>query len=214
MTPEVSQNCLEFIPEIDLQSALNRMMGSRQLLTDLLKEFSEKYTGFSSRVKKALLINDFETAKSMVHTFKGSTGTLSLENLFCAAEILEKSLEQNNYFFTERELTKIDEILNPLILAINSLRSEETEELLPSEQQPTTNAGKKELTRLLASLSDSLVCHNLKAVNQLEESKKLFQGTKNYGAIREMEIYVKKLDFIAAKSCLDALAADLGIDLH
>jgi len=214
MTPGESQKSLEFLPEIDLHNALNRMMGSRQLLTDLLREFSEKYAGFSNSVKNALANNDLENAKSLVHTFKGSSGTLSLENLYCAAVKIECALEIKNFPLADLELSRMDEILIPLLLAINSLPSENEEELTSSDQNLFTNTGRNELTWLLVSLSDSLTRHNLKAVKQLAECKKLFRGTPYNDTVREMESLMKKLDFNSAKICLDAIAAGLGIDLY
>lgn len=214
MHPGTPQNSLEFMPEIDLPTALNRMMGSRQLLTDLLKEFSKKYEGFSTNVSKALAQNDFQTARSMVHTFKGSSGTLSLGNLYREAEKLEESLAHEKGSLIEDRLAKIDQILIPVIQSINSLPAEPVEEPISFDSQHHAGTGQTELNRLLASLSDSLVRHNLKAVKQFEETKRLLTDGTSTKAILEMESHIKNLDFNSAKKCLDGIAARLGLNLY
>jgi two-component system, sensor histidine kinase and response regulator len=206
---------LESLPEIDLQSALNRILGNRQLLVDLLVEFCRKYIGFCNEVRNALAVQDMDLARNLVHTFKGSSGTLSLDTIYRSAADLEDALANKDIFPIEAKLGRIEQALCSLFEAINQLSVDQLGGDMPAGGMVSGDSlGQAQFNRLLGNLSDSLVRHNLKAAHQFQQLKAVIGENDYPGTLLEIETNIKNLNFAMAKTRLDELAASLGIELY
>ncbi len=91
----------------DIEGALRRMGGDRELLAELADTFLREHPGTLKEMEQALLENDAATLKSVAHKLKGSAGCFGLEAVRIAAERLEDLARQG-------ELTRAGQVLSDL----------------------------------------------------------------------------------------------------
>ena len=80
------------VPGIDVNDALDRLMGDDQLLIRLLREFGKECTGAAKTICRALDREDLATAGRIAHTIKGTAGNLSVTEVYEAARELESAI--------------------------------------------------------------------------------------------------------------------------
>ncbi|MCE2573094.1 response regulator [Motilimonas eburnea] len=73
-------------PQVDLDQALNRLAGNKVLLMSLLDEFVKGHQQDLDIMKQALLLNDNQQVKSVLHGLKGAAGNIGLTQLHQAAQ--------------------------------------------------------------------------------------------------------------------------------
>jgi len=76
----------------DMDMALLRVSGNRQMLERFLRLFRDRNVGALDEIKAALARADWPTARRLAHTLKGSAGTVGLVALQTAAAHLETSM--------------------------------------------------------------------------------------------------------------------------
>lgn len=90
----------EIIPEklsgLDLSEGLNRVAGNAELYKRLLLSFYLDNQEKPLQIQQALLANDFNIARHLVHSVKGVSGNISAKRLFAAASNLELELNQES----------------------------------------------------------------------------------------------------------------------
>ena len=109
------------VPEIDLNDALSRLNGNIDLIVRLLAIFYKDYSGYNIKIKKALENNDFNSAKNLVHSLKGSAGTISAQELHRYSCDLDSYLKQNRKENIKEYLEKFDQAFQKLIESISHL---------------------------------------------------------------------------------------------
>jgi PAS domain S-box-containing protein len=80
------------IDGVDMEGALKRVAGNKRLYLDLLQQFAAKQAGAGIQISIALEREDRELAERIAHTVKGVAGNIGLEQVFAAAEKLEKGI--------------------------------------------------------------------------------------------------------------------------
>ena len=76
----------------DMDSALSRVSGNRQMLEYFLRLFRDRNAGALDEIKAALAREDWPTARRLAHTLNGGAGTVGLVDLQAAAAHLENSM--------------------------------------------------------------------------------------------------------------------------
>ncbi|MBF0120856.1 MAG: response regulator [Desulfobacterales bacterium] len=88
------------IPEnlsgIDVKSALERLEGNKRLFKDLLIGFYKESKELAEEIESAIKKGEFDIARRIVHTIKGTSGNISANDLYTAAIELEKGIKNNN----------------------------------------------------------------------------------------------------------------------
>ncbi|MCH7476653.1 MAG: response regulator [SAR324 cluster bacterium] len=83
----------EYLPGIDLETALATVGQNRRLLRKVLVEFYADYRDAGDRMRQALEKQDFEPARRLAHTLNGLAGNLGAAPLSQAAASLETTLK-------------------------------------------------------------------------------------------------------------------------
>ena len=78
---------------INVQQALNRIGGNRNLLHRLFHRFIESESDVMQRIRHALLTHDTESALRISHTLKGLAGNIGANHVMHCAAQLEKELK-------------------------------------------------------------------------------------------------------------------------
>ncbi|WP_219835179.1 response regulator [Paenibacillus sp. R14(2021)] len=110
------------IPGLNLEEALQRVSGKRDILTHMLKLFVRDYRSFDDRLKEALAAGDYPGARRMAHTLKGVAGNLSASELSKSAQILERILKEPEHEQPDGALyaaaAEVNEILQKLLFRL------------------------------------------------------------------------------------------------
>lgn len=80
------------IPELDYALGLKQMSGNAVIYEKLLKQFASSAEGELKKLQEHLSNGDNEKARRLVHTIKGSAGTLGASNLHERSAALEDSI--------------------------------------------------------------------------------------------------------------------------
>ncbi len=89
------------IPELDYALGLKQMSGNAQVYEKLLKQFANSAETELQKLQQHLVNGDNEKARRLVHTIKGSAGTLGASSLHEHAAALEDSIRnQEKYSVT------------------------------------------------------------------------------------------------------------------
>lgn len=73
-------------PGVDLAEVLKRLAGNQVLLMSLLKEFARGHQSDLDMMRQALLLNDNQQVKRILHGLKGAAGNIGLTELHHAAQ--------------------------------------------------------------------------------------------------------------------------------
>jgi len=96
--PEVADTSLqsrdiETMPLFDPGRVATLKSLSEGFLEQMLRDFSSRYHGAAQEIRALLERNDFEQAKNLAHTIKGTSGSLGAERLFGVARQLDEALK-------------------------------------------------------------------------------------------------------------------------
>jgi CheY-like chemotaxis protein/HPt (histidine-containing phosphotransfer) domain-containing protein len=80
---------LPHMDEIDMDGALSRIAGNRELLISILKSFIDNQTGADGKICKALDDGRLDDAEFLIHTIKGLAGNIGATKLHLSASIFE-----------------------------------------------------------------------------------------------------------------------------
>ncbi|MBH5319621.1 response regulator [Paenibacillus sp. GSMTC-2017] len=77
------------VPYLDINSALDRLAGKRNIYEYILVSFEREYANFCGQLDEALKDYDYDLAARILHTLSGVAGNLSAERLLIATRKLE-----------------------------------------------------------------------------------------------------------------------------
>ncbi|SDW67326.1 PAS domain S-box-containing protein [Paenibacillus sp. CF384] len=113
------------IPGLQLEEALQRVNGKRDILNHMLKLFVKDYLSFDERLHEALTTGDFTLARRMAHTLKGVAGNLSAVKLARAAQDLEQLLKVSEEWLDIDAVyiaaAEVNEVLKELVFHLSEL---------------------------------------------------------------------------------------------
>ncbi|CAK0748935.1 two-component system, sensor histidine kinase and response regulator [Gammaproteobacteria bacterium] len=81
------------LPGVDLDMAIQRMSGNRDLLVNLLKQFGEQFAMASETITGLIAQGQYEGAAQQLHKLKGAAGNLGAIQLHHHATALEQELQ-------------------------------------------------------------------------------------------------------------------------
>jgi len=84
------------MPGIDVEDALERLMGKRELFSKLLRQFAGSQEKTGATMRQALEAGDIEKAERLAHSIKGTSGNIGAMGLYDAASSLEEQLRARN----------------------------------------------------------------------------------------------------------------------
>ena len=108
----------------DLDDALEKMGGDKEILADILEVFSETYPDQLSELKKAIEEGDATIVERAAHTLKGSVGAFSAKKALDTAFRLEKMGHEGNLEEATAEYSKLEQEVEELHTALRETLSE------------------------------------------------------------------------------------------
>ncbi|WP_158660220.1 PAS domain S-box protein [Niveispirillum cyanobacteriorum] len=80
------------IPGIDMDDAMNRVMGDRALLDSVLAQFADRFHGLGATLRGSLAAGDVSAAMRKLHEFRGAAGNIAAQDAMELATTLEETL--------------------------------------------------------------------------------------------------------------------------
>ncbi len=211
--PDGEERLPDKLPGIDIDSALNRLMGNRKLFKTLLTDFYRDYQNAAHDIRTALDKNELKTALLLAHTLKGVAGNLSALQLQGAAYEVEKALRQENLDKIDVLVDKLENALTQLLqssLTILEPNRSELDESNPAVCIPLDIAA---VTPLLIELAGFINNNSANAEQSLAVIKEHFLGAGFADELNQLEDCLSIFDFKRAQIPLNAIAHALGITI-
>jgi len=192
------------LPGFDLDQALKRLCGNRQLLARLLLEFAEGQAGFLAQLDALLDKSDNARATLLLHTLKGVASNLGASELARWAQQLE------------REITA-DQPLNsriPFAVALTDAMGAISAQVRLNKQDPTQESQDlKALAELLTSVAPYLREQELIPDAQMTTLQKLAQNDLPDSPLVKLIYQINQFDHVGALATITQLATTLGLEL-
>lgn len=132
---------------LDTRSALDRLGGNTPLYLKLLSQFQEKYVDSVTTLTQALASGEWEVARGIAHTLKGSAANLGMTRVAEQARSLEQAL-QAGFPQSEGLLVALQRELDQVVPAILELQ----EAPVSSEPEASSPRGNDALLREIDAL--------------------------------------------------------------
>ena len=182
---------------IDLNSALQRVSGNLELLTNLLREFRLSWRDTRARLQAEIDQGHFAEARRLAHTLVGVAATLCMAEVAAAAEIVEQQLVQESIPDLERLELALQIVLPGL-------------DQLPQATDPTGGWLDREALRpLLSKLERLLQDHNFEATEVFVELQSSLGEGPWSDALECLQGEIEGLDFGNALASLRRLQGTL-----
>jgi HPt (histidine-containing phosphotransfer) domain-containing protein len=108
----------------DLDDALEKMGGDKEILADILEVFSETYADQLNALKKAIEDSNATMVERAAHTLKGSVGAFSAKKALDTALRLENMGHDGNLEEAATEFSKLEQEVEELHIALKQALSE------------------------------------------------------------------------------------------
>jgi two-component system, sensor histidine kinase and response regulator len=196
-------------PGIDVEAALSRVGGNKNLYRQLLVDFGKKYLTAVEEIRCLIAENDFAAAGRAAHTLNGIAGNISATIIQAAAEELETALadKTGNY---QRLLSNLDQALQPVLEYIKDWEQVREEKCL-REDVPVELAI---VSPILQEMARNLRKFNADAEHSLEKLKSYVGGSWFREDIEQLDGYIVIFDFENALKILQKIAGHLNISLE
>ena len=97
----------------------------------MLSDFHKSYENFSATLKTAFENNEINTIKKMIHTIKGTSGTIGAMDLMAISENLDKRLKQNLLDDLDVQIDTLNNALKIVLDSINQWIKSDTSDKKP-----------------------------------------------------------------------------------
>jgi len=221
---------LPTLEAINTEKALLRVRNNKELLLRLLMNFKKQKFDMAEKISEAIIHNDLKSAKELVHSLKGESGTLEANTLHKQTiefeqYLLEKqtSLENNMIINDEQNnsyLIKLTKSLNHVLTDISYLETEFKKESKLSDVNNSTIESKNKtidiesLNVQFQELSELLQDNNLRAKTLAKTMSADLTSSLYSEPWDKLLKALSDLDFEYALKVLIQLAKDLGIPLQ
>ena len=214
------------IAGINIEEALERFDGNKELYREILNEFSKGNDNTIHEIRDAVARKDMILARRLVHTLKGTAASISANTVRAAAIEFEKAIKQEAPDGVDSLIDNLENALNEVLesvrtlsLALNDRRySEEKSDRLSETTSNSavfnTSPNKAEVVIMLSKLAGSLrECDPVRSEKCIDSIKQHLDRSDLCKEIRLLESNINDFDFEEAQKTLDSIAEGLGISL-
>ena len=214
--PTIIKELPDRLPGVNIETALKRMSGNKQLLTKLLLIFADNYAGAARKIRKALTDENIDLAQRLTHNLKGISGNLSADDIFTASRNLETAIKKSGKGeHTNACLNKLEKALKKVIEAVKKLPPGNDAQKEPAILQEETLPDPEKISPILIEVHHLLNKNSLTARKKFMTLKRQFNGGESEALLLEqLEDALSRMDFKSARKHIASVAALLGIELQ
>jgi signal transduction histidine kinase/HPt (histidine-containing phosphotransfer) domain-containing protein len=198
---------------LDINDAVKRLSGQKELYFQLLKRYLEEYEHVDQKIKIALDQNDYKEAHRLSHTIKGLASNLSAKPLRVSAMALEKAIKDkdnnliNSTFNSfQNETMRMNETIISLlfpkkdsVLSISEIDAETALSRLAGNVELFVKVLKKfyqDYQDFSAKIRDAFLAKNLE---KLKQEAHTLKGVASYLAADSLLDAAKNLEIYATE---------------
>lgn len=230
--PETGEPAEKDIPAtmagINIEEALERLDGNKELYHEILNEFSKGNENTIHQIRDALNRKDMKLARRLLHTLKGTAGSISANAVRAAAIELEMAIKQEAPDMVDPLIDNLETALNEVLESLRTVNhalndGKCSEEKIDRLSEMTSNSAvfngspnKAEVVIMLSELAGSLrECNPVRSEKCIDSIKQHLDRSDLYKdkEIRLLERNINDFDFDKAQKALDSIAERLGIQI-
>jgi CheY-like chemotaxis protein/HPt (histidine-containing phosphotransfer) domain-containing protein len=195
------------LPALDIKDGLLRVGGNALLFRQILSDFKEQNLNTINNISVAIRNKELVLAKSLVHSFKGLSGTIGAKQLSETIRRFETMLREENSTAYPSLLMTMEQQAREVFENIKKL---ETMDDGISREMPSRLLSAEELEPLLKGLNEALLSNDLSASKLFKRLNPLLLPSPDKD---EVQKYIDRLDFENALKKLSIIAMKNGIEL-
>ncbi len=119
------------LPGFDLDDALKRLRGRWTMLRRLILSFAERVSTMESQFNNHLAKGEYDEAKLIAHTFKGTAANIGATELSTTSANLEQQLKDDQTTFNDADLKSFKNAVQQFLQSAKSLEDTPSEEDTP-----------------------------------------------------------------------------------
>jgi len=203
---------------LNVDRALNQLMGKRHLLENIMQSFKKEHFNAPDAIKNLIENKQFKSAQRKIHTIKGLAGTIGATVLQNTAQELENAITSRMLPKVNQLITSFKQNLEPVIETIEKTLPVQTKE---SEDPSLSIRLENQLTFLEKNLDHFyhlLLDSDSEANDACEDCfpalNYLTQNTEDNQLLEQLKHYMKNYLFEDAAEILNTLAQKLGLELQ
>ncbi|NOX87780.1 MAG: PAS domain S-box protein [Calditrichaeota bacterium] len=180
------------LPGLDVETGIRSLNYKQELYQRLLLKFKESQKDFIGSFKKAIYRADIELAARLAHTLKGTSGNLRANNLYKAAQELEKVIKEGKSSMLSEALKNVEEELS---IVFDSIQKYVADNEAHRPPKSVNILSINELLTGLERLQKFLADNDTEAV---EEFEKLSSSLNSHGfgeLSEQLKTFIEKYDF-------------------
>ncbi len=187
---------------IDVENAMDRLFGNSELLKDIILKFCSSFRNAMEEINGSLM-SDSVQAREIVHTIKGSAGTIGALKLFKSAEILEAEMKSPSEQALKEALKDFELCLQEVLGNAPLLTGASHHD----QDAPPERRADAELSELLELLRTHLRENSFGALETWEKIDHLYPGGHRQTRL-DFKNALAEFDFDRALVLLDILSFD------
>ncbi|MFZ4702444.1 MAG: response regulator, partial [Candidatus Methylumidiphilus sp.] len=193
-----------FLPGFDLDQALKRLEGNRNLLSRLLHCFYDEQQAMKSRLDALLDSGQNSEAAMLLHTFRGVAANLGATELAHFARLLELEIKQRAPLASRGQFA---EALAGVLGAISTFAR-------PESEKPELSAlNQSAVKALLCGMAPYLREREVLPEEQILLLERLAQSDLPDAPLTKLMHQIDQFDYAKAMGTLNQLAVRLGMEL-
>jgi CheY-like chemotaxis protein len=187
------------IPGLNIPYCQSLLGGNAEKYMELLTIFIETHADDMSLLSANLSKDNQMVAKRLIHTLKGTAGTLGLEKLETMSRNLEELLQENQYQSLPGDV--IDQAIKAITLEFNAINAVLPQAPVPPAQANSVITNKSKVIALLDKLDQLLSQNDSSALALFEEHAFDFQVTLGT-AFNNLNRQMKTFEFEKARETI------------
>ncbi|MBF0381931.1 MAG: response regulator [Magnetococcales bacterium] len=201
----------DYLPGIDINNGLTRVTGNKRLFQDLVISFKKINFGIVENVKTALDNNNRDQALKLVHSIKGTSGSLGALNLSTTAKELEQTIKDGDASLINSALERFEEFLLPVFESADMLEDNLARQKTVGRIGKVIDLDIATVSKLIADLKQSLIANDMAAKKQFVTLEKHLYGHSNQEEVETLKADINTLSFSNALQSLNVVADKFGI---
>ena len=205
-----------WLPGIDLEAALKRVVGNRRLLRSLLVQFGQEHACTPDRLREEIAAGRYTDAECRTHLLKGVAGNLGARMVASSAQAVLEALRKNNREALPELLVRLERELGPVLGSCASLEgadgpAADEDEGAVDEGDPAAALSGAEIQGLFQELAALLRSGNTRAEQKAAQLHRALAGPLDAGRVREMREAIDRFNFKRALAILEELRASIPL---
>lgn len=194
----------------DVESALKRLGGNKNLFISLLHELKRDYADSADRLRQAVQEGQYEKATILAHTIKGFAGNLSAKKLAQTANAIEKATAKG-VLASEDQL--LDNFQASLSEVIGSITEMEEQMIMVTAPPNAIQSGQDEICRIVRDLSKLIKENNFEVEKSYSTLKTMLNKPETDEPMKILGRQLDSFNFKAAHETLELIAEKLKIQI-